>query len=124
VAHFAQLDEDNVVIKVVVIGNEDICDEDGNEVESIGVAFCQSLFGEGNWVQTSYNGTFRKRYAGVGYTYDADYDAFIPPKPFASWVFDEVKLNWAPPVPFPSDGGRYDWDEASGSWEAIAGSNG
>ncbi len=118
-AHFAQIDENNVVTQVVVISNDDIRDENGNEVESIGIAFCQNLFGGGTWVQTSYNGTIRKRYAGVGYTYDANYDAFIGPKPFASWIFDSEKLNWIPPVPFPSDGGRYDWDETSVSWVVV-----
>lgn len=115
-AHFAELDDNNVVKRVVVINNEDTCDENGNEVESIGVSFCQNLFGGGRWLQTSYNGKLRKRYAGMGYTYDANYDAFIPPKPYPSWIFDEPNLSWTSPVPLPTDDMPYDWDEATTSW--------
>jgi hypothetical protein len=79
VAHFAELDENNVVKRVIVVDNKDTADANGNEVESIGVAFCQKLFG-GNWKQTSYNGNFRKHYAGIGYTYDPTLDEFVPPQ--------------------------------------------
>ena len=78
-AHFAELDENNVVLRVIVVANKDTADANGNEVESIGVAFCQKLFG-GNWKQTSYNGNFRKHYAGIGYTYDPVLDEFVPPQ--------------------------------------------
>ena len=79
-AHFAEIDSNNVVLRVVVVDNKDTSTPDGTEVESIGVAFCQRLFG-GNWVKTSYNGNIRYNYAGIGYTYDPEADAFIAPKP-------------------------------------------
>jgi len=117
-AHFAELDANNVVQRVIVVANKDTADANGNEVESIGVAFCQKLFG-GTWVQTSYNGNKRKNYAGVGYTYDADIDAFIPPKPYASWVLNDA-AQWEAPVAMPDDGQMYSWDEDSQSWVAMA----
>jgi hypothetical protein len=117
-SHFAELDENNVVKRVIVVANKDTADANGNEVESIGVAFCQKLFG-GTWVQTSYNGNKRKNYAGVGYTYDADIDAFVPPKPYASWVLNDA-AQWEAPVPMPEDGQMYSWDEDSQSWVAMA----
>jgi len=114
-AHFAQLDENNVVLQVIVVNNSDCLDSNGQESEAIGVAFCQSLFG-GNWKQTSYNGTMRKNYAGIGYTYDAARDAFIPPQPYASWLLDETTCLWNPPTPMPQDNKRYTWDEPTTSW--------
>jgi hypothetical protein len=97
-AHFAQLDENNVVTQVIVVGNKDCSDANGVEKESIGIAFCERLFG-GNWKQTSYNGTIRKNYAGIGYTYDAARDAFIPPQPSAEWTLDEETCQWVNPNP-------------------------
>lgn len=114
-AHFAELDGNNVVTRVIVVDNKDTSDENGNEVEAIGIAFCQNLLG-GNWVQTSYNNNFRAHYAGVGYTYDAALDAFIPPKPYPSWVLNSQTCNWDAPVPNPNDGKAYDWDETTTSW--------
>lgn len=76
-AHFAKLDENNTVTQVIVVNNNELL-VDGVEVEAKGTEFCQSLFG-GKWVQTSYNGTFRKHYAGIGYIYDASIDEFVPP---------------------------------------------
>jgi hypothetical protein len=114
-AHFAELDENNVVKRVIVVANKDTADADGNEKESIGVAFCQKLLG-GNWVQTSYNGSIRKNYAGIGYTYDTALDAFVPPKPYPSWVLNSDTAQWDAPVPMPTDGKKYSWDEASQSW--------
>lgn len=114
-AHFAQLDENNVVLQVIVVSNSDCLDESGNESEAVGVAFCQSLLG-GNWKQTSYNGTIRKNYAGIGFTYDAGRDAFIAPKPYASWVLNEDTCRWDAPIPMPTEGGPYQWDEATTSW--------
>jgi hypothetical protein len=120
VAHFAQLNENNVVTQVIVVHNND-CTLDGVENETVGVLFCKSLFGtETKWRQTSYNGTIRKNYAGIGFTYDAGRDAFIPPKPFASWVLNEDTCRWDAPVPMPAEGGPYQWDEATTSWAAIA----
>ena len=112
-AHFAQLDENNVVIDVVVVGNEELLDEHGVEQESLGVAFCQNLFGDDtNWKQTSYNKNFRKNYAGIGFTYDANRDAFIPEQPYPSWTLDEETCGWFPPIQRPqAEGSYYSWDE-------------
>jgi hypothetical protein len=121
-AHFAELDQNNIVVRVIVVNNVVLLDEQGVEREIIGVAFCQSLFGANTrWVQTSYNGNFRVRYAGIGYTYDAVRDAFIPPQPYPSWVIDEATVNWSAPVPYPNDGLDYYWDEAQGTWVLIEG---
>lgn len=116
-AHFAQLDENNVVIQVIVVHNNELMDN-GQESETKGIAFCQSLFG-GNWKQTSYNGNMRKNYAGVGYNYDAQRDAFIPPKPFNSWVLNEITCQWQAPVDYPNDGKNYKWDESTISWIEV-----
>lgn len=121
-AHFAQLDANNVVLQVIVVANKDTADANGVEKEHIGAAFCERLLG-GTWKQTSYNGNFRKNYAGIGYTYDADRDAFIPPKPYASWVINNDTCQWEAPVPMPSDGNMYTWDEASGTWVQVEASN-
>ena len=92
-AHFAKLDETNTVTKVIVVHNNELLDN-GVESESKGIAFCQSLFG-GNWVQTSYNGNFRKNYADIGYMYDPIRDAFIPPKPEeGNWILNENTCIW------------------------------
>jgi hypothetical protein len=117
-AHFTQLDGNNVVLQVIVVNNSDCVDGNGNESEAVGVAFCQSLLG-GNWKQTSYNGNIRKNYAGVGYTYDAARDAFIPPQPYASWLLDETTCLWNPPTPMPTDDKDYRWDEATTSWIEV-----
>lgn len=119
-AHFAELDDKNNVLRVIVVSNADNSDANGVEREEIGMAFCRSLFGEATiWKQTSYNGNLRKNYAGIGYTYDVDLDAFIPPKPFPSWVLNEQTCLWEAPVSYPSDGGRYVWDEPTQSWMPI-----
>jgi hypothetical protein len=114
-AHFAEIDSNNVVLRVVVVDNKDTSTPDGTEVESIGVAFCQRLFG-GNWLKTSYNGNVRKNYAGIGYTYNAGLNAFVPPKPFNSWVLNNDTAQWDAPTPMPTDGKKYSWDEATTSW--------
>jgi hypothetical protein len=117
-AHFAEIDDNNVVQRVIVVANKDTADANGNEVDSIGVAFCQRLLG-GNWKQTSYNGNIRKNYAGIGYTYDAGIDAFVPPKPYPSWVLNNDTAQWEAPVPMPQDGKMYSWDEATQSWVEV-----
>lgn len=117
-AHFAHIDENNIVTQVIVVDNKDCSDAAGVEKEYIGASFCERLFG-GTWKQTSYNGNFRKNYAGIGYTYDANLDAFVPPKPFPSWVLNETIANWQAPVEMPNDGGQYLWDEATTSWVAT-----
>lgn len=112
-AHFAQLDSDNIVTKVCVVYNGKAPDEvEGSE-------YLKSLFGKDTlWKQTSYNANFRKNFAGIGYTYDAQLDAFIPPKPYPSWVLDENTCRWQAPVAYPSEG-NYVWIESLGQWQAI-----
>lgn len=123
-AHFAQIDGNNVVTQVIVVANKDTADANGVEKEYIGAAFCEKLFG-GTWKQTSYNGNIRKNYAGIGYTYNADIDAFVPPKPFASWVLNNDTAQWEAPTPMPEDAGTgeppkmYSWDEATTSWKEM-----
>lgn len=117
-AHFAELDANNVVLRVIVVHNNELLDENGVEQEAKGAAFCRNLFG-GTWVQTSYNATFRKNYAGPEFTYDPVRDAFIPPKPFASWLLNEDTCRWESPVPYPTDGKFYFWDESTLSWKEI-----
>jgi hypothetical protein len=123
-AHFAQLDENNVVTQVIVVANSDTADANGVEKEYIGAAFCERLFG-GTWKQTSYNGKIRKNYAGIGCTYRADIDAFVAPQPFPSWVLNNDTAQWEAPIPMPADAGtgeppkHYSWDEATTSWREI-----
>lgn len=114
-AHFVRLDENSIVVQGIVVHNNELIDN-GVESEAKGIAFCQSLFAGATWVQTSYNGRIRKNYAGIGYTYDEARDAFIPPKPYASWLLDEGTCQWEAPVPYPVDGEQYTWDEATTSW--------
>jgi hypothetical protein len=116
-AHFAQL-ENNIVTKVIVVANQDILNEQGQESEEVGIAFCSNLLG-GTWKQTSYNGNIRKNYAGAGYTYDEGRDAFIAPKPYNSWLLDETTCQWKAPVDYPTDKGRYIWNEEIVNWVAI-----
>jgi len=119
-AHFAQLDDDNFVLQVIVVNNSDCLDENGNESEAVGVAFCKAILGEATrWKQTSYNGNIRKNYAGIGYTYDAGRDAFIPPKPYASWLLNETTCLWDVPTPMPQDDKQYQWDEPTTSWIEV-----
>jgi hypothetical protein len=121
-AHFAQLDDNNVVTQVIVVANDELL-IDGIESEDKGVIFCKSLFGEDTkWKQTSYNGNIRKNYAGIGYTYDADLDAFLAPKPYPSWVLDD-NAKWQPPIPHPTIDPEnpkfYAWNEETLSWDEV-----
>lgn len=116
-AHFAELDHNNVVLRVIVVDNRDTSTPNGTEKESIGVAFCERLFG-GRWVQTSYNGKIRKRYAGAGMIYHEGTDAFISPSPFPSWTLDSETATWVPPVPKPTEG-DYAWNEAEQKWDPV-----
>ncbi len=121
-AHFAKLDSTNNVIGVHVLNNEVITDVDGNEQEQVGIAFLTQLHGGVGWYkQTSYNGTFRKNYAGIGYTYDATRDAFIPPQPFPSWTLNEDTCQYEAPVAYPDDDNMYNWDEATTNWIEVTG---
>lgn len=116
-AHFAKLDDNNVVLEVHVVANAAL---DAANEEASGIAFLTEWSGGySNWKQTSYNGNSRKNYAGIGYTYDETRDAFIAPKQFNSWVLDEDTCRWEPPVPYPNDGKVYTWNESSVSWEEV-----
>lgn len=116
-AYFAQLNEDNVVINVLSVENYILEDENGIEVEQKGIDFLVEVLGEGNFVQTSYNNNIRKRYAGIGFTYDPENDVFIPEKPFPSWVLNE-EFTWESPIMRPHDvDKKYTWDENSLSWK-------
>ena len=120
-AHFAEIDGDGTVLRVLVVSNEQ--EDRGQEflADDLGLG--------GTWVKTSYNtvagehrtgGTpFRKNYAGIGFKYDATRDAFIPPKPFASWVLNEDTCVWDAPTPMPTDGKLYTWDEDTTSWKEV-----
>jgi hypothetical protein len=145
-AHFAQVDNNNIVIRVLVVDNYDILKDsiknnhpeitrhtlksirgegnitiDGQSVlwedKDKGKQYLKSLYG-GNtkWYKTSYNGNYRKNFAGIGYTYDNQRDAFIPPKPYPSWTLNEDTCNWESPVPFPQDGKMYQWNEITQQW--------
>lgn len=115
-AHFAELDSNNVVLRVVVVGNEDTADANGVEKESIGQAHLEKILG-GTLKQTSYNANMRKHYAGKGFTYDSSRDAFIAPKPFESWVLNDETCVWEAPSAMPTDGGIYLWNEEEVTWD-------
>jgi hypothetical protein len=121
-AHFAKLDENNVVIDVNVVNNNELLDENGIESEQKGIDFLTSWSGGySNWKQTSYNGNMRKNYAGIGFTYREDIDAFVPPKPFASWLLND-NAQWEAPVVMPNDGKMYLWNEQNQRWEEFSSS--
>ena len=115
-AHFAEI-VNGIVARVIVVSNADTA-SNGVEDGAIGAAFCHNLLG-GEWMQTSYNNNIRYNYAGIGYTYDAVRDAFIAPQPYPSWVLDEATCRWTAPVPMPSEGGPWAWDEDTESWVAV-----
>jgi hypothetical protein len=110
-AHFAQIDENNIVTQVLVV--PDNAEDRGQDY------LANDLGLGGTWVQTSYNNRIRKNYAGVGFTYDAVRDAFIAPKPFDSWLLDEDTCRWEAPIAYPTDGVMYKWNEDKKDWEAI-----
>lgn len=118
-AHFAKLDSNNIVTQVVVVNN-DVLLENGAESEQKGIDFLTELLGEGTWKQTSYNGSIRKNYAGVGFTYDSNRNAFIPPRPFTSWTLNETTCLWEAPVDYPTDGNLHNWDETNQQWVYAA----
>ena len=119
-AHFAELDSNNIVQRVIVISNDDLVDENGQESEGLGIQVCLNIFGsDTNWVQTSYNGNFRKKYAGIGDKYDATADVFYSPEaPFPSWTLDS-NFDWRAPIAMPVDEKNYAWDEESLSWVEV-----
>jgi hypothetical protein len=116
-AHFAKLDNNNNVLEVIVVNNDVL---DPINEEQSGVDFLTE-WSEGytNWKQTSYNGSFRKNFAGIGCIYDSVRDAFIHPKPHNSWILNSETCQWESPVKYPNDGNFYLWDEVNQSWNLI-----
>jgi len=126
-AHFAKINSSNIVVEVIVVNNNELL-VDGTESEAQGINFLNNTYkvDNVNWKQTSYNTHFgvhseggtplRKNYAGIGYTYDASKDAFIPPKPYASWTLNNDTCNWVSPVSYPDDGEKYIWNEDDTNW--------
>ena len=109
ISHFAELDENNIVLRVLV-GDNNLPNEGYDWfVENLG----------GRWVQTSYNGTIRKNFAGIGYRYDEELDAFIAPQPFESWTLNTQTAKWMSPKPYPQDGRIYEWDEENLNWKEV-----
>ena len=116
-AHFAKLNDNNVVTAVLVVNNDSL---DSSNEEQSGIQFLESLFNDGSkWVQTSYNSSFRYNFAGIGMKYDSTKDAFISEKPYNSWILNESTCRWEAPVPYPEDGIMYQWDEATLNWVAL-----
>jgi len=137
-ASFAKIGLNSKVIEVLSVNNEVLKDSNGVEQENIGIDFLTKLTGWAIWKQTSYNTkagshylsdnsslsntqekAFRKNFAGIGYTYDEDRDAFIPKKPFNSWILNETTCLWESPIPYPQDNNRYNWNEQNQSWDLI-----
>jgi hypothetical protein len=119
-AYFAKLGTGNIVEQVISINNAVITDVNGVEQEQLGIDFINKLYNTRDvWKQTSYNRTFRKNYAGIGYQYDQQRDAFISPKPFNSWILNEDTCRWEAPVAYPQDDNRYTWNEQTKSWDLI-----
>jgi hypothetical protein len=117
-AHFAELDENNTVLQVIVVHNNELKGANGVEYENKGIQFCETLFGHANWKQTSYNHNIRKQFAGVGYTYDSDKDVFVAPQPFPSWSLDD-NSDWQAPTPMPEDDNLYSWNEETQDWDLV-----
>lgn len=115
-AHFAKLDSNNIVTEVLVVNNEVLLRSDNTESEEKGKQFLNAIFGQAEWVQTSYNGNFRKQYAGIGYTYDSAKDKFIAPQPFVSWTLDSND-DWQPPTARPNNSKTYNWNEQTLTWD-------
>jgi len=120
-AHFAKIGLNNKIIEVVSVNNEVLKDSLGIEREELGIQFLNELYKWPIWKQTSYNRNIRKNFAGIGYTYDEDRDAFISKKPYNSWILNEQTCLWESPIPMPTDGKRYNWNEQIQNWEVING---
>lgn len=120
-AHFAEINEENIVTKVIVVNNNELLIGE-DESEEKGIDFCESLFGHRNWVQTSYNNNIRYNYAGIGFIWDPDNNAFYEPQPFPSWALDE-NFDWQPPIAFPEieegSSNVYTWNEETQTWDLI-----
>jgi hypothetical protein len=118
-ATFAKIGLNNKVIEVLSVHNNELLDSNGVEQEVNGIDFLTKLTGWSIWVQTSYNNNFRKNHAGIVYTYDEDRDAFIPKKPFNSWILNEDTCRWEAPVALPDTENRYNWNEINQNWDII-----
>lgn len=122
-AHFANIDANNIVTNVIVVDNVHLIGETFQQKEASGVRYLQACNVHGDWVQTSYNGNMRRRYAGIGMTYSAEHDAFILPQPYPSWVFDlDDADDWVAPVPKPTEeceNGLWQWNEEGQNWECV-----
>lgn len=114
-AHFAKLDSNNKVVHVSVVDNENLLDENGNELEELGIQYLTQVHGYSNWKQTSYNGNFRGSYAAIGDTYYPEYDVFLQDQPFPSWSINPETKRWEAPIPKPEEG-LYRWNEESQEW--------
>ena len=108
-AHFAKVNDENIVLEVLVTDND---------YPNEGYDWLVETFG-GRWVQTSYNARIRKNFAGIGFTYDEGRDAFIAPRPFESWELDEETCNWVAPIPYPTGDGLYTWNEEELEWTEV-----
>lgn len=120
-AHFAEIDENNIVKRVIVVDDKDCLDQNGVESEKVGVDFCKNIFG-GTWIKTSYNNKIRVNFAGAGYSYDSEKDVFIPPKPFEKYILNTKTYQWEPPIPYPDFDEEnpnifYVWNDNKGEWE-------
>lgn len=121
--YFAQIDENGIVQQVISISNDVLNEPEFTfpDTEPVGRVFISKVLGlPGEWKQTSFNGNFRGRYAGIGYRYDSERDEFIPPQPFPSWSLNEDTCLWESPIPYPEDGKIYTWNEENGVWEEIS----
>lgn len=117
-AHFAELDENNKVLRVIVIHNNELLDENGTEQEQQGIDFCVAHYG-GRWIQTSFNATFRKNFAAMDYIYDPIKDAFINNLHYPSWILNEETCRWEAPIAYPTDRKIYEWNEDTCQWEEV-----
>ena len=110
-SHWAEINENNIVLRVTVGDNNDPAGDEGYSwlINNLG----------GTWVKTSYNGNIRKNFAGIGMTYDSTRNAFILPKPYASWILNEETCQWQAPVAYPNDDGIYTWNESTLSWDTA-----
>ena len=118
-AYFAQLDADGIVQQVISVSNADAPDPAPEHSEALGQAFIADTLGlPGEWRQTSWSGSIRKQFAGIGFRYDPETDVFVRPQPYPSWTLD-ADHDWQPPTPYPSDGDMYQWDEDTLAWVAL-----
>ena len=118
-ATFAKIGLNSKVIESLSVHNDVLKDANGMEQEALGIDFLTKLTGWAIWRQTSYNNNMRKNHAGIGFSYDEERDAFIPPKPYPSWVLDEDTCLWDSPTPYPDDGNRYEWNESTKAWDEV-----